>query len=440
MNKRAVVVGAGVGGMTAAYRLQQAGYAVTIVEKMPYPAGRTRTVKLGDCIIDAGATVVLSAYDQTLALIDELGISSELESVSGNMAIPRDGKMHLISLDHPVRGLLATPLLSWRSKFALRKLLPPLLSFRKHFNFHNLGAAAGTDTETLEQFCKRSLPAEVYEYFLNPMLKFLYIHSGNKGSLVELLWWMNATGASKPRSFKRGTYTLTDKLAEKLDVRCNCEALEVKRNGNRASVVVDCSGTQQTLEADYVLVTTPAPVTAKIYREGASPAAQAFMASREYEKCIVVCFCTRRRPSLDALMIEIPDSYSPDLATIVFQHKVATKRAPEGKGIVNAYFTHQWSERHFDADDHEIISAARHLVQPLVAEVGDIEAFHIQRWEYNAALSEVGAAAKIQSFVDGIDASSPVQVIGDYLAEASINVAVTTANRAVQQLLKRESA
>ena len=437
--KTAVVVGAGVGGLTAAYRLQKAGYKVVVYEKMPYAAGRTRTVKIGDCIVDAGATVVLSAYDQTITLIDELGISNELESVGGNFAVPRDGRMHLVSLDNPVLGLLRTPLLSLRSKLSLWKLLPPLLSFRKHFNFYNLGAAAGTDTETLEQFCKRSFPAEVYEYFLNPMIKFLYIHSGNKGSLVELLWWMNATGTGATRSFKHGTNTLTDKLAEGLDVRCNSDVVDVTRSGNGATVVVESGGIKETVTADYCLITTPAPVTAKIHRQGVSAAAQDFMASREYEKVVVVCFCTRKRPSLDTLMIEIPDSVSTDLATIVFQHKVATTRAPAGKGVVNAYFTHQWSDRYFPASDEEILKAALAIVRPVVAEVDDIDGFHIQRWEYNAALSEVGAAAKIKQFVDNSDPNNPVQVIGDYLAEASINVAVTTANRAVQQLLARQA-
>src|SRR5262245_37076381 len=115
MTKTAIVVGAGVGGMTAAYRLQQAGFKTVVYEAMPYPAGRTRTMQVGDCIIDAGATVVLSAYDQTIALINELGLAGELETISGNFAVPRDGKMHLVSLDNPVTGLLSTPLLSWKS-------------------------------------------------------------------------------------------------------------------------------------------------------------------------------------------------------------------------------------------------------------------------------------------------------------------------------------
>jgi hypothetical protein len=76
-------------------------------------------------------------------------------------------------------------------------------------------------------------------------------------------------------------------------------------------------------------------------------------------------------------------------------------------------------------------------VKPLVAEVDELDGFHIQQWEYNAALSEVGACAKIRQFVENSDPASPIQVIGDYLAEASINVAVTTANRAVEQLVRQ---
>jgi protoporphyrinogen/coproporphyrinogen III oxidase len=436
--KTAIVVGAGMGGLTAAYRLQQAGYKVTVFEKLPYAAGRARTVKVGDCIIDAGATVVLSAYDQTLALIEELGLSNQLVEVGGNFAVPRDGKMHLVSLDNPVAGLLKTPLLGWYSKLSLIKLLPKLLSFRKHFNFYNLGAAAGTDDETLEQFCRRSFPAEVYEYFLNPMIKFLYIHSGHKGSLVELLWWMSATGTGATQSFKYGTNTLTDKLATLLDLRCNSEVVEVTRSGDGVAVVVQSSdGKRETISADYCLITTPAPVTAKIYRQGASTAAQDFMASREYEKVIVVSFCTSKRPILDALMVEVPDSFSTDLATIVFQHRVASTRAPADKGVVNAYFSHDWSSTYFAASDEEILKAAQMVVKPLVAEVDELDGFHIQHWEYNAALSEVGACAKIRQFVENSDPASPIQLIGDYLAEASINVAVTTANRAVEQLIRQ---
>ena len=427
--KSAIVVGAGIGGLTAAYRLQQAGFKTTVLEKLPYPAGRARTVKVGDCIIDAGATVMLSAYDQTLTLISELGLSDQLEKVGGNFAVPRDGKIHLVSLDSPVLGMMTTPLLNWKSKLSLIKLIFKLLAFRKHFNFTSLGAAAGTDDETLAEYCARSFPLEVYEYFLNPMLKFLYIHSGEKGSLVELLWWMCATGTGATQSFRNGTNTLTDKLVEKLDLRCNSDVVEVTRRDTGVAVSL---ANGETLTADCCVIATPAPVTSRIYRMHAH--AHNFMATREYEKVLVACFCTRKRPALDALMVQVPNAFSTELATIVFQHQVASTRAPAGKGIVNAYFTHEWSAKHFGDSDEEVMKAAQAIVRRLVPEVDDYDGFHVQRWEYNAALTEVGACAKIKQFVEDNDPSNPIQVIGDYLAQASVNVAVSTANQVAARL------
>ena len=325
--------------------------------------------------------------------------------------------------------MLTTPLLGWQSKLSLIKLIFKLLAFRKHFNFTNLGAAAGTDDETLAEYCARSFPPEVYEYFLNPMLKFLYIHSGEKGSLVELLWWMCATGTGATRSFKYGTNTLTDKLAEKLDVRCNSDVVDVSRRGAGATVAL---ANGETLSADCCVIATPAPVTSHIYKQNAN--AQKFMATREYEKVLVACFCTRKRPALEALMVQIPNAFSTDLATIVFQHQVASTRAPADKGIVNAYFTHDWSAKHFGDSDEEAMKAAQVIVRKLVPEVDDYDGFHVQRWEYNAALTEVGACAKIKQFVDDTDVDNPIQVIGDYLAQASVNVAVSTANQVAARL------
>ncbi len=54
MNKRAIVVGAGFGGMSAACYLAQAGYSVTVVEKNDQPGGRAIVTKKDGFIFDVG--------------------------------------------------------------------------------------------------------------------------------------------------------------------------------------------------------------------------------------------------------------------------------------------------------------------------------------------------------------------------------------------------
>jgi oxygen-dependent protoporphyrinogen oxidase len=71
---RIAVVGSGPAGMTAAYRLQQAGHDVEVLEARPVVGGRTHAERFGPghhC--DTGAGWLTSFYSHTLALLDELG-------------------------------------------------------------------------------------------------------------------------------------------------------------------------------------------------------------------------------------------------------------------------------------------------------------------------------------------------------------------------------
>src|SRR5271165_4096339 len=57
-----VVVGAGLSGLAAAYRLQQAGATVTVLESASGPGGRVQTERHGDYIIDTGPDAVTAGY------------------------------------------------------------------------------------------------------------------------------------------------------------------------------------------------------------------------------------------------------------------------------------------------------------------------------------------------------------------------------------------
>jgi phytoene desaturase len=64
---RAVVVGAGLGGLAAAVRLRARGYEVTVFEALDQPGGRARVFRRDGFTFDAGPTVITAPY-----LLDEL--------------------------------------------------------------------------------------------------------------------------------------------------------------------------------------------------------------------------------------------------------------------------------------------------------------------------------------------------------------------------------
>jgi 1-hydroxycarotenoid 3,4-desaturase len=75
---RAVVVGAGIGGLCAALRLALAGADVTVIEKEPGPGGKIRQVRAGTSMIDAGPTV-FTMRDVFDDLFDAAGTSLDEE-------------------------------------------------------------------------------------------------------------------------------------------------------------------------------------------------------------------------------------------------------------------------------------------------------------------------------------------------------------------------
>lgn len=58
MGKKVLVVGAGMGGLSAAIRLQNEGYDVEVYEKESIPGGKMHQIKTGGYTFDVGPTLV----------------------------------------------------------------------------------------------------------------------------------------------------------------------------------------------------------------------------------------------------------------------------------------------------------------------------------------------------------------------------------------------
>ena len=79
---RAIVVGAGIGGLTAAIDLARAGLSVTVLERAAGPGGRMRRQGTAAAPIDAGPTVFTMRWVFE-ALFDDAGrdLGSALDQI-----------------------------------------------------------------------------------------------------------------------------------------------------------------------------------------------------------------------------------------------------------------------------------------------------------------------------------------------------------------------
>jgi oxygen-dependent protoporphyrinogen oxidase len=118
-----VIVGAGISGLAAAYRLQQLLPAadITVIEENPRPGGTVWTVEDQGFRFEAGPNGFLDTKPSTLALARELGLGDRLIAADENAARNRylflGDRLRL--LPGSLSTFLGSDLLSWRGKAAL---------------------------------------------------------------------------------------------------------------------------------------------------------------------------------------------------------------------------------------------------------------------------------------------------------------------------------
>ena len=91
--RHVAVVGAGMGGLSAAADLARQGYRVSVFDKEATPGGKLRAVRVGEASIDAGPTVFTMRW-----VFDGL-FEAAGETLEGHLQLERGRVMHAAFAD-----------------------------------------------------------------------------------------------------------------------------------------------------------------------------------------------------------------------------------------------------------------------------------------------------------------------------------------------------
>lgn len=434
--RRAAVVGAGIAGLTSAYRLQGAGWRVDVFEASDHPGGRVETLAMGGYLIDTGATAIAARYPLFTALATELGL--EIVSTAPYLGVVRDGRPRLLRLDRLVRSGLSTDLLSAATKLRLSRVVLDIVvaKARGMLAYHDLRRAAPLDTETARDYVRRLSGEEADAYLGEALTRALLIADSDQVSRVELMSGLINAVAGKLTALAGGQASIIDELAKRVGgIRLGTPVHEVVRTP--AGVRVSATGPDgAAISEDYdaCVVACPPPSAVRICPEF-QPRFERLGAALGFTKAINVAIGTTRAPDTPAFLIQLPRSEDREIAMIIVENNKATDRAPAGHGLVTMSWEMSAASDWYDREDSEIVDRSLRTLIGLFPELdGTVDLSYVRRWPVALPHTKPGAYRAIADFAAGIDPRCPIQFAGDYLSQTGQNTAVAWGERAAANL------
>ncbi|MGQ0625679.1 MAG: protoporphyrinogen/coproporphyrinogen oxidase [Sporichthyaceae bacterium] len=428
MTRRAAVVGAGIAGLTAAYRLEQAGWRTTVLEAADHPGGRVETIARDGFLLDTGATAIAARYPIFTALALELGC--EIVQAAPYLGVVRDGRVRLLRLDRLVRSGLTTDLLSARTKLKLTRVVADIVisKLRGRLNYDDLRAAGPLDTETARDYLRRLGGLEADQYLGEPITRALLLANSDQVSRVELMSGLINAVAGSLGTLAGGQGAVIDALvkAHEGDLRLNTRVERVERAG--AAVQVRASGTTETFDA--AVIACPPPQAARICDD---PRLATLADRLRFTRAINVCIGTTRAPQTPAFLVQFPREEDQEIAMIIVESNKAGDRAPAGRGLFTVSWEMSAADAWFDRPDTEIVARSLQTLTGLVGDLG-VELTYVRRWSPALPHTRPGVYRAIGEFAAGVDPRSPIQYAGDWLSQTGQNTAVAWGQRAAANL------
>jgi oxygen-dependent protoporphyrinogen oxidase len=281
-----IVIGAGISGLTAAYRLHKAGHRVIVLEAANHVGGRMITIRWNGWSIDPGAKFVTGGDKYLLEMVEELGLGDQLYQMFTEgvpTVILRDGKLHSVNFVSLPSYLRWTGV-SLRARLAMFKLLPHLVGAAARLkNMYRMDQVPGPDAETYEEFFCKRINAEMFEYWAFPTFETYCSYGGGdisrKAFLALLIGYLN----TKSLGLRSGIGALPDAIAARLDVRLGARVTRLDLEPASASVRVAflLNGREQTLTADRAVLAVPGHRVLELF-PAPRPAWQAFFPNVNY--------------------------------------------------------------------------------------------------------------------------------------------------------------
>lgn len=337
----AVVIGAGIAGLSAAYQLVKVGERPTLIEPRSV-GGMISSLRADGFTLERGPNVLVERPD-VMSLVSELGLADRLRFPVVNpygQYVWFNGGARKVPAG--ILELLQSPLVSVGAKLALplKVALPGVLKPQ-------------SEDESVEQFFSRLIGARATRGMLDPVLKGIYggnVDELSARTIFHGLWSAAVRGrslvqylrerpkGSKPRIFvlEGGIQVLVDALWQRIQSEVDFVsdgAVELTRAGHSLYRVKTASG--RVLETERCVVTVAGASLASLI-EAMNPRLSQHVSKMRYASLTVVHLSVPRTERLinDAFGMLCPAGMPENFLGVMFNSQIFPGMAPPDRHLL----------------------------------------------------------------------------------------------------------
>ncbi len=441
MRRRAVVVGAGIAGLAAAYRLdrlaKQRGLDLELVvlESGARAGGVIDSTRRDDCLLELGPDSIITEKPWARALCEEIGLGDRIIGTSPDC---RQSFVALGNTLHPIPEGFYMMAPSRLTPFVKTSLFS--LAGKARMALDLVLPRRSTDTdESLGDFVRRRLGREALERAAQPMVGGVYTADPDKLSLRatmprflemerkhrSLILAMVAArrraaggaggaaaegSAAGPRyslfiSLDKGLSVLPERLCELLPagaLRTRTMVERIERNDTPGSARWSVHTLGERIDADAVCLATPAHAGARII-ESAAPELARSLNGIDYASSATVNLVYRRKDiphALDGFGFVVPAVEKRTLLACTFSSVKYAGRAPADKVLIRAFVGGALFPEAYEMPDERMTTGIRKDLGDLLCVRAAPSDVVISRWPRSMPQYNVGHLERVAHIQD----------------------------------------
>ncbi len=460
MKDNAIIIGAGISGLTTAFLLKKNGLNVTVLESDSEVGGTMKSKRINDYLVEYGPNSALETTPLFKQIIDETGIASEkvyANESSNKRYILRDGELHQI----PMKPQEFFKSKLWSLKGKLHIMLEP---------FHGRAKNTSGDPfweETVAQFVRRRLGKEFLDYTINPFVAGVYAGDpeklGVKSAFPRLYALEEKYGgliigtikgakerkrrAEKSKvtarmfSFINGMGTLPKAIAKYLgdSVILNAKAKSIKKDKEAFTVEFEKDGKIESLSSKIIIISTPAYVASELVNELSMEVSQS-LRQIYYPPVAEVVFGYKKEMvgvEPDGFGFLIPEKENRKILGTLWSSTIFPKRAPEGYVELTTFVGGTRQPEFALKSDDELIKIVSDELKKIMKVFGEPEFVWISKWEKAIPQYNVGHL-RIMALIDEFEKQNQgIYFCANYRGGIAVGDCLMSAEKTANKILEK---